>query len=122
VVTGHYWHAAALDHYGPQRGLPRPYSPHRGYWYLGVPPDDAQVTVFVGEDEAYLRRYFSQVRKAAVVDNPPGLPVLNSGVSVWICTGQHEPWSRLWPQLHDIYGAPVRVVAMPAEPPPYPDR
>jgi hypothetical protein len=108
VVTAHYWQAAAVDHFGPDRGLPRPYSPHRGYWYLGAPPDTSGVVILVGDDSGQIRRHFTEARRVATVDNPRGLPALNAELPVWVCSGQHEPWSRLWPQVRDMLGAPVR--------------
>src|SRR5262249_51855538 len=40
VVTDTYWEASAIHRYGPERGLPHPFSPHRGYWYFGAPAGD----------------------------------------------------------------------------------
>jgi hypothetical protein len=119
-VTGHYWHAAALDHYGPPRGLPTPTAHTAATGTSASHPDNTQITIYVGNDETYLRRHFSQVRKAAVVDNPSGIPVLNANVPVWICTGQHEPWSQLWPN-YTTCSAP-RCESSPGRPyhPPHP--
>src|SRR5262249_48080441 len=78
VVAAQDWQAAALDQFGPDRGLPRPYSPHRGYWYFGAPPDTSGVVIFVGADEGYLHRYFGEVRRVSTVDNPKGIPILNA--------------------------------------------
>lgn len=56
VVTAWYWDAAAIDRFGPVRGVPRVYSPNRGYWYFGLPPEEARTALFVGSDAAYLHR------------------------------------------------------------------
>ncbi|WP_182877342.1 ArnT family glycosyltransferase [Microbispora sp. H10670] len=99
VVTGHYWSASAIERYGPARGLPHGYSPHRGFWYFGPPPDDATVTLYVGDPPARLRDSFTRVRRVAAVDN--GLNVRNTfqGAPIWLCEEQRERWSALWGRL-----------------------
>jgi hypothetical protein len=81
----------------PVRCLPTPsrsptsrYSPHRGYWYLGPPPDTSGVVVLVGDDSGQIRRHFTEARRVATVDNPRGLPALNAELPVWVCSGQDE--------------------------------
>ncbi|MFI6444352.1 ArnT family glycosyltransferase [Kitasatospora sp. NPDC050543] len=102
IVTDTFWAAAALDRYGPGRDLPPAYSPHRGAWYFGAPPDDSGAVLYVGGDEAALRDEFASVRRVATVDN--GIAVRNStrGKAVWLCEGLRTPWSKLWPGLHSL--------------------
>jgi hypothetical protein len=102
VVANWYWDASALDRNGPARGLPHPFSPHRGYWYFGAPADDVDTVVFVGSDPAYLHRYFTEVRQVATVTNGSVMNLLSLTTPVWLCSGQREPWSRLWPQLRRL--------------------
>jgi hypothetical protein len=101
VITEWYWDASALDRYGPARGLPHPFSPHRGYWYFGAPADDADTVLFVGSNPAYLHRYFTEVRQVATVTSPATKFILVA-TPVWLCSGQRAPWSQLWPQLRRL--------------------
>ncbi|RZQ61065.1 glycosyltransferase family 39 protein [Amycolatopsis suaedae] len=99
IVAHDYWVASALARYGPERGLPTAYSPHRGYWYFGMPSEDATTVVYVGGSEAQLRRYFTDVRHAGVVDNGLGIENSAQGTTIWLCRGPRQPWSALWPEL-----------------------
>jgi hypothetical protein len=102
VVADSYWDGSALDRYGPARGLPHPFSPHRGFWYFGAPADDADTVLFVGSDSAYLHRYFTEVRQVATVTNGPAMNLFSLTTPVWLCSGQRAPWSQLWPQLRHL--------------------
>ncbi len=102
VIAEWYWDASALDRYGPARGLPHPFSPHRGYWYFGAPPDAVDTVLFIGSDATYLHRYFTEVRQVATVTSP--VTKIEWGVvsPVWLCSGRRAPWSQLWPQLRHL--------------------
>lgn len=102
VITDRYDQAGALDRYGPALGLPRPYSGHRGYWYLNSPADDTATVVFVGADAAYLRQFFTSVRRAGTVTNAEQVHNLNWGAPIWICTGERQPWSRMWARFSHL--------------------
>lgn len=102
VLADTYWQASALDQFGPTYGLPKVYSANRGFWYFGAPPDGSGPTVFLGSDATALRRYFENVRKVGSFDNPRGMPGINTGVSIWVCTGQRVAWSQIWPALRDF--------------------
>jgi dolichyl-phosphate-mannose-protein mannosyltransferase len=102
VVTEWYWDAAAIDRFGPARGLPHSHSAHRGYWYFGAPPDDAGSVLFIGSDHAYLGRYFTEVRQVATVTTGPMMNLFSRPTPVWLCSDQRAPWSQLWPQLRHL--------------------
>jgi hypothetical protein len=102
VVADWYWDAAAIDRFGPARGLPRAYSAHRGYWYFGAPPDDADTALFVGSDPASLGRLFTEVHQVATVTTGPTMNLVSRPTPVWLCSGQRAPWSRMWPQLRHL--------------------
>ncbi|RZQ60168.1 ArnT family glycosyltransferase [Amycolatopsis suaedae] len=99
LMSQGYWAASALDFYGPERGLPRAYSPHRGYWYFGRPGDGVDSVVYVGEDVERLREHFTSVRRVGTVDN--GLNINNAlqGKPILFAEGLREPWSQTWPEL-----------------------
>jgi Dolichyl-phosphate-mannose-protein mannosyltransferase len=102
IVADCYCDASALDRYGPARGLPHPFSPHRGYWYFGAPADDVHTVLYVGSDPAYLHRYFTEVRQVATVTSPVMKIVRGADSPVWLCSGQRAPWSQLWLQLRHL--------------------
>ncbi|MFE9728769.1 ArnT family glycosyltransferase [Streptomyces sp. NPDC005794] len=95
VVTQYYQEAGAVDHFGPDRGLPPAYSGHRGYWYFGAPSDSSGPVLYVGSDVAKLKPYFSSVEKAATAAGGPGESFVD-GVPVWILDGRNKPWSDIW--------------------------
>ncbi|MGW0809529.1 glycosyltransferase family 39 protein [Nonomuraea sp. NPDC002799] len=99
VVTKLYWQAGVLEVMGPARGLPRPYSPHRGYWHFGRPADQLTTVLYVGGSEQDLRRHFGVVRRAGTVRGRVGIAI---GTPLWICERPRLPWSRLWPELRSL--------------------
>lgn len=103
IVTDTYWQSAAIDRYGPERGLPRAYSRNRGYWFFGQPPEHATTTLFVSADPADVLPYFADVRPLATANNPHGFQGLNKGLTVWLCSGPREPWSKLWFDLRRLW-------------------
>jgi hypothetical protein len=75
-------------------------------WWWGPGNPDATTVVAVapspdvaGDYGAYLRQYFGQVRVAATLTNPYGIRNIEAGGHVYICTGPHQSWGRLWPRL-----------------------
>ncbi|MER6355579.1 glycosyltransferase family 39 protein [Streptomyces sp. NPDC001634] len=102
LITDRYDQAGALDRFGPQLGLPRPYSGHRGYWYLDRPADDTATVVFVGADARYLRQFFTSVRRQGTVTNAQKVHNLNWGAPIWVCEGERRPWRTLWPRFSHL--------------------
>ncbi|WP_249228096.1 glycosyltransferase family 39 protein [Kutzneria sp. CA-103260] len=105
IVGDSYWLASAIALYGPARGLPAAYSPNRGYWYFGVPPESATDVLYVNallNTDATMRRHFAKVTQVATVDNKLGVNNLYQGASISLCVGRDESWSRLWPELRNL--------------------
>ncbi|HWD05584.1 MAG TPA: glycosyltransferase family 39 protein [Amycolatopsis sp.] len=97
VFTTNYGEAGAIEHFGPDEGLPAPYSGHLSYSDWGPPPDrlDGPV-VLVGRFDR-LARAFTGCRVAAVENT--GVDNDEQGVPVALCAGTTAPWSALWPSL-----------------------
>ncbi|QUH06111.1 glycosyltransferase family 39 protein [Saccharopolyspora erythraea] len=88
IVTEIYPTAATLDHYAEELGLPGSYSPHRGYWYFGAPPESAENVLYASAGDAdRLRPYFARSR-----------PV-DPAVQLWLFEDRTQPWSVVWPQV-----------------------
>ncbi|WP_340688291.1 glycosyltransferase family 39 protein [Amycolatopsis coloradensis] len=101
VVTAKYWQAGAIDHYGPEYGLPSPSSPNRGYVTLPRPPESARDILFVGNDPSGLVPYFTQVREIGALDNGAGIQNVSQGMKIWLATGRNGSWDTVWPKLTD---------------------
>ncbi|KFU78314.1 Dolichyl-phosphate-mannose-protein mannosyltransferase [Amycolatopsis lurida] len=101
VVTAKYWQAGAIDHYGPELGLPSPSSPNRGYVTLPRPPESARDILFVGNDPSGLVPYFTQVRQVGALDNGAGIQNVSQGMKIWLATGRNGSWDTVWPKLAD---------------------
>ncbi|WP_410599201.1 ArnT family glycosyltransferase [Amycolatopsis sp. lyj-90] len=101
VIAAKYWQASAIDHYGPELGLPSPSSPNRGYATFPRPPESARDVLFVGNDASVLVPYFTQVREVGALDNRAGVPNSSQGMKIWLATGRNGTWDEVWPRLKD---------------------
>ena len=79
VIAEWYWDASALDRYGPARGLPHPFSPHRGYWYFGAPPDAVDTVLFIGSDRHLPAPVFHRGSASSHSDQPCHEDLLGGG-------------------------------------------
>jgi hypothetical protein len=102
IVTGFYWQAGALARFGPERGLPEPYSANRGYYTLGVPPESADTVLYVGWDASRLAEHFTLVRQVSTMDTHVEVINYSRGMPIWLATGRTGPWSAVWPQLRNL--------------------
>jgi hypothetical protein len=99
VLTETYTQAGYLERFGPQRGMPTTvYSPNRGFWYFGAPPEPLQAVLYVSGNEPArlenLRRHFSQAKQLVAGEE-------NSGVgSVWLLERRRAPWAEIWPEVY----------------------
>ncbi|HEX2313135.1 MAG TPA: glycosyltransferase family 39 protein [Thermomonospora sp.] len=102
VVAHQYGMATAVDWYGPDRGIPRAYSPEAGYWYFGRPPDTATTVVYVGSTREDLLRYFRDVREAGRVVDGNWLEKGAAGETIWVCSGLRRPWADTWEEMRRV--------------------
>jgi 4-amino-4-deoxy-L-arabinose transferase-like glycosyltransferase len=102
IFTGNYGQAGAIERYGPERGLPTPYSGHMSYADWGPPPDTMTgPVVLVGRAEN--PDAFTECRVVARNDNGAGVDNEEQGTPISLCTGPAAPWSQLWPTLRRFY-------------------
>lgn len=99
IVGETYYLAGALDVHGRQLGLPRTYSPHRGYWFFGQPPESADIVLYVGTNRA-LDPYFRTGKQVGAVKSR--LLNLAQGVPVTLYEHRTVPWSHMWPRLRTM--------------------
>ena len=101
ILTNDYSEASPLVLLG--HGLPPVFSGHNGYWTWGPPPDDRTVVVHVGDwRPTDYGTYFTGCRDVATIDNGLGIENGEQGTAVSVCTGLHQPWSVMWPELRTI--------------------
>ena len=105
VLAQNYGEAGALDVYGPERGLPRPYSDHMSFADWGPPPDTATGPVLLvrQKDSGPYPAFLTGCAVKAAVDNGSGVENEEQGAEVSLCTGATAPWSAIWPTLHHYY-------------------
>ncbi|RJQ76752.1 glycosyl transferase, family 39 [Pseudonocardiaceae bacterium YIM PH 21723] len=99
IIGGSYWMASALDVYGEAHGLPRPYSPSRGYWYFGVPPESAKNVLYIGDVKPGLRSAFTTATDRGELGVNPSVFEHDH---IWLYQNRTESWSELWPQLKTL--------------------
>ena len=96
IFTRNYGQAGAIERYGPELGLPQPYSGHMSYGDWGPPPDsEGGPVVVVGRRHPVFTGCRVAVVHRAVIENE------EDGTEVAVC----DPvvWSRVWPQLRRYY-------------------
>lgn len=103
IFTANYGQAGAVDRFGPEYGLPTPYSGHNAYWRWGPPPDAATTAVVVGSSAAAaVRPWCGSLTLAATHDNRLDVDNDEQGTPIWICRGLTRTWSQLWPELRHL--------------------
>ncbi len=105
IVAGNYGEAGALEHYGPARGLPQPYSPHMSYADWGPPPDRLVGPVLlVGgfERDSPAAHLITGCHAVAKNRTAGGVDNDENGTVLSLCT-LTEPWSTAWPKLRQFY-------------------
>ncbi|NJC21104.1 4-amino-4-deoxy-L-arabinose transferase-like glycosyltransferase [Arthrobacter pigmenti] len=97
IITSNYGEAGAMARYGPELGLPMPYSGHNQLYFEGVPPDGTTTAVIVGGQIRTVAQQFELCETAATLDNGVGVDNEEQGQPITVCTGPLAPWSELWP-------------------------
>jgi Dolichyl-phosphate-mannose-protein mannosyltransferase len=96
IFTRNYGQAGAVERYGPEYGLPQPYSGHMSYADWGPPPDSASgPVVVVGGRSPVFTGCRVVVTHEAVIENE------ENGTEIAVC----DPvvWSQVWMQLRRFY-------------------
>jgi 4-amino-4-deoxy-L-arabinose transferase-like glycosyltransferase len=98
IFTANYGQAGAIEHYGPERGLPRPYSGHMSYADWGPPAERSGPVLLVGElDQHPFGTCRLVATHASTIDNE------EHGTQLHLCTAPTEPWPTVWPRLRHFY-------------------
>lgn len=102
ILTGNYGEAGAIERYGPERGLPQPYSGHNAYADWGPPPDGAAPVVTVGLAPTEMAAHLEGCRVVARIDNSGDVDNDEQGEPVMLCRAPRGSWSEQWPELRHL--------------------
>jgi 4-amino-4-deoxy-L-arabinose transferase-like glycosyltransferase len=105
IFAGNYGEAGAIAKYGPDHGLPVPYSGHMSFADWGPPADSQNGPVLLieqGRDEQH-ESHFTDCQQVGKVDNGVGVDNEEQGAAIVLCSGTTKPWSSLWPELRRYY-------------------
>lgn len=105
IFAGNYGQAGAIAQYGPDHGLPAPYSGHMSFADWERPPDSQDGPVLLVEVERTPRyeAHFRNCEQVGTVDNGRDVDNEEQGTAIVLCAGPVEPWSTLWPKLRRYY-------------------
>jgi hypothetical protein len=105
IMGDSFWTASAVDVYGAERGLPSAFSPSRGYWYFGIPPESADNVLYIGDTNSdVVSKHFMKSVKVATVDNKLGIDNIYQGAPISLFSGKDAPWTVLWPEIKTLEG------------------
>jgi dolichyl-phosphate-mannose-protein mannosyltransferase len=103
VLTANYGEAGALERFGPNVGLPQPYSVHNDYWWWGPPPERTSTVVLVGWSKGSASRYFGSVRRAGTIRNAYGVANDEEGSPILVASDPRRPLPAMWGRMRS-YG------------------
>jgi hypothetical protein len=105
IFTQNYGQAGAIARFGPEHGLPMPYSGHMSFADWGPPPASADGPVLLvrQRESGPAGSFFSGCETVARVDNGHGVDNEEQGAELSLCSGPIEPWASLWPRLRHFY-------------------
>ncbi|MGQ4512003.1 glycosyltransferase family 39 protein [Streptomyces sp. DW26H14] len=106
IFTADYSEAGAVNELGRGYGLPTAVSEQNTDWWWGPGDPDATTVLAVAPGPAHvpafaasLRQHFAHVRTVATLSNPYGVPNIEQGGHVYVCTGPHGSWGTIWKGL-----------------------
>jgi hypothetical protein len=97
VFAPDYGVAGAIDHFGPERGLPKALAGHNSYWLWGPDGYQGGPLVVVGEEKE-IAAACADAQPAATIECGHCMPYENHR-PVWICRGLKVPVVQLWPEV-----------------------
>lgn len=102
VLAHYYQEAAAIDFYGPDRGLPSAISPHLSYWYWAPPRMDPHTVVMVNFTLEEGNRLFTECRQVGTVTNAQGIHNNQWGAPILVCSNPRKPLWTEWRSLQTL--------------------
>jgi hypothetical protein len=102
ILTSNYGEAGAIERFGPERGLPQPYSGHNAYADWGPPPDGAAPVITVGLAPSEMAAHLDGCRVVGRIDNDHDVDNDEQGAPVMVCSGPRGSWREAWPELSHL--------------------
>jgi len=102
ILGSNYGNTSAINHYGPDHGLPTAYSGADALWRYGPPPESARPVLVVGYDDPRGLGVLGDCRLVRTLDNRLGVDNDEQHDKVWVCTGPAGSWAAAWPSLRHL--------------------
>jgi hypothetical protein len=100
ILAGNAGEAGAIDLFGAKYGLPNALSGHDNYFLWGTHGYTGEVVILFGPELESKKGLWGDVREAAVVSNPLGMP-LENGLRIYICRKPQRPLAEMWAEFKD---------------------
>jgi 4-amino-4-deoxy-L-arabinose transferase-like glycosyltransferase len=94
ILASWYGIAGAVDHFGPEFGLPNAICGRNNYWLWGPGDVTGETVLTVGFHQEDLKRYFHTVEKVATFEHPYAY-----NQTICICKDSVAPLRELWPKV-----------------------
>jgi hypothetical protein len=98
ILTGNYGEAAAVDFFGPARGLPNAISGHNSYYLWGPGDCTGEVVVSVGVPRDLLAEEFGQIEQRATVKCEYCMPD-EDGLPIYVNRDPKMALEKAWPMF-----------------------
>ena len=98
VLAYNYGEAAAIDYWGPARGLPQAISGHNQYGLWGPRGYSGDVVIAIGFSEDQLRNIFDEVNPARKVTSQYAMPE-EANLTIYLCRKPKKNLQDVWPKL-----------------------
>jgi hypothetical protein len=94
ILASWYGIAGAIDHFGPEHGLPNAICPRNNYWMWGPRNYSGDVVLAVGYDAQFLNQFFDNVERVSYFKNPYAYDA-----EIYLCKRPKAPLSEMWIRL-----------------------
>ncbi len=94
ILASWYGIAGAIDHFGPEHGLPNAICPRNNYWIWGPRNYSGDIVLAVGYDAQFLKQFFDSVERVAYFKNPYAYDA-----EIYLCKKPKAPLSEMWIRL-----------------------
>lgn len=102
LLAGTYGEAGALDRYGPELGLPPPFSGHNSYADWRRPTDENATVVAVRLPVTRLSPHFESCREVTSVRFEPDVDNEVEDAPIVVCHDLRGTWAETWPKLRHL--------------------
>jgi Dolichyl-phosphate-mannose-protein mannosyltransferase len=94
ILGSWYGVAGAIDHFGPEHGLPNAICPRNNYWIWGPRNYSGNVVLAVGYDDNFLKQFFDSVDRVSYFRNPYAYDY-----AIYLCKKPKASLGEMWPRL-----------------------